>query len=60
MALLLPGHARLEAPGLVADLDDVAAMGQLVERGSRHFRVTEVGAPSANVRLVVIITMVCS
>ena len=37
----------VEAPGLVAGLDDLAVMGEAVEQGGGHFGVTEDGGPFA-------------
>jgi hypothetical protein len=35
----------LEAPALVAGLDDVAVMRETIEQSSRHFRIAEHGRP---------------
>ena len=39
--------AVLEAPGLVAGLDDLAVMGETIEQRGRHFRVAEDARPFA-------------
>ena len=39
--------AVLEAPALVAGLDDVAVVGQTVEQRGRHFRIAEHARPFA-------------
>ena len=37
----------LEAPTVVAGLDDVAVMGEAIEQGGGHLRITEHGGPFA-------------
>jgi hypothetical protein len=43
--------AVLEAPGLVAGLDDVAVVGEAVEERGRHLGVAEDGGPFAEVEV---------
>jgi hypothetical protein len=33
--------AALEAPAVIAGLDDIAVMGQAIEQRGRHLRITE-------------------
>src|ERR1700682_3530767 len=40
-----PSGAVLEAPALVAGLDDLAVMGEAVEQGCRHLGVAEDARP---------------
>lgn len=57
----LGGRAAVaEAERLVAGFDDVAMMGQAVEQGGGELGVAKDRGPSANVRLVVMMTLVCS
>jgi hypothetical protein len=52
--------AVVPAVGLVARLDDVAVVREPVEQRGGHLGVAEHAAHSPKVRLVVIITLVCS
>jgi len=52
--------AVAEVVGVVPRLDDVAVMRQAIEQGRRQFGATKTLAHSANSKLVVMITLVCS
>ena len=43
--------AVLEAPALVAGLDDVAVMGEAIEQGRGHLGIAEDGRPFAEVEV---------
>jgi hypothetical protein len=50
---MLGSGSVLEAPAVVAGLDDVAVMGEPVEQRGRHLGVTKHGRPFGKARLVV-------
>ena len=52
--------AALEAPAVVAGLDDVAVVRQAIEKRGGHLCVAEHAGPFANARLVVTTTDVRS
>jgi hypothetical protein len=43
----VPAKCAFEAPAVVAGLDDIAVMGDTVEQGGSHFRITEHNRPLA-------------